>query len=59
VEATKISGGGGVDVIPYKEESVVDYVKRLGKFVAEHPRPPANEVPEGQVMEATLFKKAA
>ncbi len=59
VEATKISGGGGVDVIPYKEESIADYVKRLGKFVAEHPRPPANEVPKGQVIEAALFKEAA
>lgn len=51
----------GADVVPLdrEDETVEKYLKRLGAFVAEHPRPKANEIAKGQVVEAALFKKAA
>ncbi len=61
MEGTKASGasGDGVDVIPYKDENMVDYVKRLGKFVAEHPRPKPTDVAPGKVVDPMIFKRVA
>ena len=32
-------GINGTDVVPYEKETVADYLRRLGKFIMEHPKP--------------------
>lgn len=49
----------GTDVIPYESETVEKYLKRLGRFVAEHPKQKTVEISGGSVMETAQLKQAA